>query len=320
MKTNLLGQIILYLKNPFYIEKRDKQLFFWNLFQILRINLLALLLSILSGVLIAIISTQTQALDNHAVGEFIQEESLLATFIFACVVAPLLEETAFRLWLVNKPFQLAVGIVFFLFYYISSFVPGSIIQPILSNIVMDNPLVTIGMYFFIFITSIILIYGLIKQPNIQNWLKYLFENKFQWIFYSSALLFGFLHITNYQFSWTVVLLTPILVLPQLSGGVLLSFIRVKYGFWRCVIGHAFYNFSLLIPSLGIKLLSTELQTRINDNTYELSQINGQDLYIFSFIGIYVLILILAVLGSNLHLLITYLINKKPLTKTKIGEI
>jgi Type II CAAX prenyl endopeptidase Rce1-like len=310
MHTNLLSQIIPYLTNPIYNEKIVPKPFFKSLVQIIRINLLAVLISFLAGLIIVYISTKTHALDNHAVGDFINNESLLATFIFACIVAPLLEETAFRLWLINKPIQLSLGIVFFLFYYIFSFVPGSIIESVFTSFSNDNPFIIIAFYLGLLAISAAVVYQIITLKKIQSLLGNLFKHKYRWVFYGSALLFGLLHISNYQLSWTVALLTPILVLPQVSGGILLSYIRVTYGFWRGVIGHFLYNLLLLTPSLGLKLMTAETQKAITDGDLQLDLLSSQDKSVLSLIGLYFMLLVITVIFSNLQLLITYLIRKK----------
>lgn len=71
----------------------------------------------------------------------------------------------------------------------------------------------------------------------------LFKNKkwFPLAFHSSALLFGFIHITNYEINTNILLFSPILVAPQIALGFYLGYIRVKFGFIYSVLLHATYN-------------------------------------------------------------------------------
>jgi hypothetical protein len=309
-KQPLLQEILGFLKNPQQDPDIQKRSFFASLLQIIRINLLSVLLSFGSGVIITFVATMTNALDGHAVGDFIENESILAAFIFACVVAPLLEETAFRLWLVNRPLQVAIGAFGFLFYYASSLIPGSIIKSVFVSTESDNPFVVLATYLAVFISGVAILYSIIKLKPIQKKLASIYQNKYKWIFYGSAVLFGLLHVSNYKFSWVVILLTPILVLPQVFGGVLLSYVRVTYGFWRGVLGHFMYNLFLLAPSLGIKLMSGNGQSLLQSKDFDINLLNQTDKKIISLVISYFLLLVCAVIGSNVHLVVNYIISKR----------
>lgn len=64
---------------------------------------------------------------------------------------------------------------------------------------------------------------------------------FKITFYISAILFGFVHITNFDITTNILLLSPILVLPQILLGCYLGFIRVKFGLLWSILLHAAYN-------------------------------------------------------------------------------
>jgi hypothetical protein len=309
MNQSLLKDVLTYLKNPIYKENIERRPFFTSLLQIIRINLLSVLLSFGVGVIITFIATKTNALNDHAVGDFIENESIFASFMFACVVAPLLEESAFRLWLINKPLQVAIGLFGFLFYYISSFIPGSLIKPLIKSQGYDNPIIVVAIYSAIFLVGVTFFYSIVKLKDVQEKLTWLYKNKYKWLFFGSAFLFGFLHITNYQFSWTVVFVTPILILPQVFGGILLSYIRVTYGFWRGVLGHFIYNSLLLAPLLGIKLISGESRKILQSQNFDLALLNQYDKIVVLLVIAYFLFLVCAVIGSNIHLLVIYFIRK-----------
>ena len=65
--------------------------------------------------------------------------------------------------------------------------------------------------------------------------------QFRIAFYAIAIIFGFIHITNYQISTNVLLLSPILVLPQILLGFYLGFIRVRFGLVWSIALHGIYN-------------------------------------------------------------------------------
>jgi Na+/proline symporter len=67
--------------------------------------------------------------------------------------------------------------------------------------------------------------------------------------------------------------------------------------------------SLLVPSLGLKSLSDSGQKILASSDFKFTSLDGYDQgIIFSILG-YVLIIFICILGSNLHLLVTYFTQK-----------
>ncbi|MGY0408640.1 MAG: CPBP family intramembrane glutamic endopeptidase [Polaribacter sp.] len=64
---------------------------------------------------------------------------------------------------------------------------------------------------------------------------------FKIAFYTFALLFGFMHITNFEITTNVLLLAPFLVLPQILLGACLGYIRIRFGLQWSMLLHAAYN-------------------------------------------------------------------------------
>lgn len=85
---------------------------------------------------------------------------------------------------------------------------------------------------------------------------YFFRNSpyFKHAFYGFTLIFGFYHITNFQLTSTTLALSPLLVLPQISIGIFLGFIRVRFGLAWAMAFHAVYNLVLVTPMLILHLL------------------------------------------------------------------
>lgn len=80
------------------------------------------------------------------------------------------------------------------------------------------------------------------------------SNYFPTLFYLFTFCFGFIHITNFELTTQVWLLSPLLVAPQVSVGLLLGFIRIKLGLLWSIAMHASYNCILLFPLILMKLL------------------------------------------------------------------
>ncbi|WP_394748691.1 CPBP family intramembrane glutamic endopeptidase [Spongiimicrobium salis] len=77
---------------------------------------------------------------------------------------------------------------------------------------------------------------------------------FRFYFYASAILFGFVHFFNFEFSLPALLMAPLLVAPQLIMGFFLGYIRVKLGLRWSILLHASHNGILMIPLLLTKVM------------------------------------------------------------------
>lgn len=90
---------------------------------------------------------------------------------------------------------------------------------------------------------------------------YFFKKKtyFKYAFYLLTLIFGFYHITNFELTIVTLVLSPILVAPQLGVGIFLGFIRVRFGLLWAMALHACYNLVLLGPVILLQLLAIPSQ-------------------------------------------------------------
>ena len=78
-----------------------------------------------------------------------------------------------------------------------------------------------------------------------------FIKNFKIIFYLSAILFGLVHIFNFNgINISNVVLTPLIIIPQVVMGFLFGYLRVTYGFIYAVICHAFINFPILFSFIN----------------------------------------------------------------------
>lgn len=68
------------------------------------------------------------------------------------------------------------------------------------------------------------------------------HKNYRFIFYFSALAFGYAHIFNFgTLSTTILLFSPILILPQFFMGSVAGYLRVKFGFMWSYALHFFHN-------------------------------------------------------------------------------
>lgn len=85
------------------------------------------------------------------------------------------------------------------------------------------------------------------------------STKFGFFFYLITFAFGFYHIINYELSATVVILSPLLVAPQIAVGSLLGFIRIRLGLLWAILLHASYNLVLVGSVIYLKSLEIPFQ-------------------------------------------------------------
>lgn len=172
--------------------------------------------------------------ENHTLINISKQGSFLYVFIMGILIIPVIEEIIFRLWLRFNPFYFAVSI-FSLILVISS---AYYQVPFYS---FDD---TLLLRLLIALIPSLFVY-LILVNKFKD-LQYFWNTHFNKILYFSIVLFGLLHITNYELSSRNMLLSPILTLPQLVSGVFLSYVRIKYGFFYGCLYHAIHN---IIPVL-----------------------------------------------------------------------
>tara|TARA_R110000868_G_scaffold4211_13_gene26665 strand:+ start:69703 stop:70260 length:558 start_codon:yes stop_codon:yes gene_type:complete len=81
---------------------------------------------------------------------------------------------------------------------------------------------------------------------------------FKYLFYLSALLFGAVHLSNFESFTGFLWLAPVLVAPQVFAGFFLGFTRVKLGLGWSILLHASHNGILLAPLLLAKLIGVAI--------------------------------------------------------------
>lgn len=89
---------------------------------------------------------------------------------------------------------------------------------------------------------------------------------FPFLVYFSSILFGFLHLSNYEnSSFKFFLLSPLIIFTQLFGGLIIAFIRVRLNFLSAIIYHSSWNFlaAIVIPFIQLNI----------DGPYEVKKVN-----------------------------------------------
>jgi len=93
---------------------------------------------------------------------------------------------------------------------------------------------------------------------------------FPFFVYSSTIIFGLVHITNYaNTEWIFFVLAPFIILTQLTGGFIIAYLRVRFNFWWGYMYHALWNFTAIFIIGSFFMLFTE-DTHIKTDDYELN--------------------------------------------------
>lgn len=156
--------------------------------------------------------------------------SALTVFLIVCIGAPVLEETICRLPLSFKPRHISLGLSL-----AALFASGFKLKP--EYFMSGN-----------FVVPLLIassVYGIV-QTYLGNPDRYAAErlslNTKRGFIIFSILLFGFMHITNYQpLHYQVWFLYPLYVMPQILMGWCLSYVRLRNGVAYSMLLHGLTN-------------------------------------------------------------------------------
>lgn len=157
------------------------------------------------------------------------------------VVGPITEELLFRVWIVGTPRWLVI----FLGLAAATGCLYGLRESGLSAYGLGAAVALIA------IIAIAVAVGLVRfwKSPVPAW----YARIFPLVFWAQALLFGFVHVFNYAGDSPAAVLP--FVLPQLVGGLIWGYARIRYGWWSNIAMHMGYN--LLATSSLIYMLLTQ---------------------------------------------------------------
>ena len=214
-----MKEFIKFITNPTEIEEvRDNKLIIVSLFGIYLLG--AILLAAVASIICKIFSI------NHTT--LIMPLKLVLIGIF---LAPIYEEILFRLLL---RFSVKNYFIFFNTLFLLT-VTSFLYQKYI---------------FFIALLSILIlsliIYFIVKSNN-----NFFTRIKFKYYFYTTTLLFGLIHLFNFSGNnYAIIIFSIVLVSPQIFLGLILGYIRMKYGILYSIFFHMIVNMSLLFSLLN----------------------------------------------------------------------
>ena len=123
-----------------------------------------------------------------------------------------------------------------------------VIGPLIEELIFRLYLRYKNNYALHFLISLVSLTGVRNEQKAETFLISLWKKRYKFIFYFSAVLFGLIHISNFEFSYTILLLSPILVAPQIILGLIIGYVRVRNGFVSGLLMHSLHNaFFIGIP-------------------------------------------------------------------------
>ncbi|MCS6906768.1 MAG: CPBP family glutamic-type intramembrane protease [Anaerolineales bacterium] len=192
--------------------------------------------NLLSSALEGLVGLQPE----HVTETELESELMFFMRTIGILVIPFIEEVGFRLWLAPN----------LLFLFISFAVVTIQFAPVPFASLLKNagleaiaPGVKIG--FYLLLGAAIVLFFWLRERKGHRYADF-FNRHVGFYFYLSVIAFGLVHLTNYTDAgpWWY---GPILVLPQLVGGLAFGYLRIRLGFWYAVLAHMLAN---LIYTLG----------------------------------------------------------------------
>ncbi|ADB37673.1 CPBP family glutamic-type intramembrane protease [Spirosoma linguale] len=168
------------------------------------------------------------------------EKNIFSIIFTIIILAPMFEEILFRVSLKYSLKNLTLMLTF-IFYLVS----GAIAFPFenVFNIVIRSIIsILFGLLFYILINRSIKLKSMIEI----FWLRH---TKF--IFYMSILLFGLSHLLNYPINIKLLLYIPLLTLSQIFSGIILGYVRLKYGIIYSFFIHASKNTISVLTAIAL---------------------------------------------------------------------
>lgn len=167
----------------------------------------------------------------------IEEETTLAEDLFGyLLLAPVLEELVYRGWLTGRIAALRFAV--YGFAAEALFIGALFVPPDMA--------VTLGLAGVAVAFAGVVHWSLTRDHDtaVPEW----FTRHFHWFVWGSTLLFGLMHLGNYE--PLVHPLGVLVVLPQTIGGLLLAYTRTRLGLGAAMAHHAAYNAVFLAGDYG----------------------------------------------------------------------
>lgn len=191
-----------------------------------------IIVAIIAAILVPIMLAFGVSMSNEMSDLF--QRPVWELLLIVVIIGPIIEELMFRSWLSGSP-RLLIPFSGLILWMALTYSYEQLGWPGPASIGAAPLLALIA------IAVLIGVIALWKKP-VPGW----YVRIFPLVFWSQALLFGSVHIFNYAGDNPAALLP--FVLPQIVGGLIWGYARIRYGWWANIAMHMAYN---LIATSGL---------------------------------------------------------------------
>lgn len=108
--------------------------------------------------------------------------------------------------------------------------------------------------------SAIIFAPILEELLFRSWLKKrnfisqnIWDKIFPYLVYGSSVVFGLIHLVNYENNdWAFYFLSPLVVMSQMTGGFILAFLRTRFSLRWSMIYHSLWNATAMILMLSFE--------------------------------------------------------------------
>jgi Type II CAAX prenyl endopeptidase Rce1-like len=164
--------------------------------------------------------------------------------LIMAIAAPIVEEIAFRLPLRISPTNFALSCSFVTLGWFSRWFLYQVGLGFLRTNVFEWWLWRGSVALFAGLAC----FGVMHIDRINKFARTIWSSHFKYVVYGSCLCFGLAHLENIRFSTpaaTAMLVAPLLTVPQILAGLILSFTRVRLGIIWSIVLHSANNLLLV---------------------------------------------------------------------------
>ncbi|MBI2448427.1 CPBP family intramembrane metalloprotease [Candidatus Microgenomates bacterium] len=240
-QENIVLSFLKFLRKPDYSIDSNKKKTAVDLLNILILIIIGLAINSI----LVYLNYHLFRLFDYDVGNFVGGEADYRPIYYILVVligAPVMEELTFRLGLRFSFYNLAFALIFLciaFFEELRTWIASVDIGWGWLITVFSDPYDWIIAPIMI---TIVLVLGFLLAKTMKRFLneqkiRSFYQKRFGYIFYISAILFGLDHLSNFSNFSNFWFLIPFFILPQATGGLILGFLRMRYGFKYAILGH-----------------------------------------------------------------------------------
>ena len=235
---SIIREFTTYIRRPYYFEHKEK----WSketiisLLKLFALKFVIIFLAfIFARILLSFFIGADQMPSNQSLKKIRNID--LSRILMVAIFGPFFEELLFRSWLRKRWSILSIPLLLILIY---AFI---IVQGL--DILTDKT-----MFYIIMITFIIyafVIYNVLSRKKLAH---ALIEKSFPIIFWITALLFGLVHLSNFNSLNGIGPVAVLLVLPQIISGIFYGFICMRFSFSASFLMHSVWNGSIVLLAIS----------------------------------------------------------------------